>query len=154
MMMVSLVLNIAILLLLVLTLGAGYRLHKRLHAFRIEREEFEPLVHALDNASNRAETVLSDFRQVTESVSTKLTAEAEQTQRLIDELDFMTKRADQLADTLERAISGARHQEEKQSQPLAESAAVADHQAEVQTLAPQEQRRRAPDLEKRLKNLR
>jgi len=152
--MVSLALNVAILLLLIVTLVAGYRLHKRLQVFRIETKEFEPLVLALDNASTRAEAVLSDFRQVTENVSTKLTAEADHTQRLLDELDFMTKRADQLADTLEGAISGARHQEEIQRQPPAETAIIADDPIEVQTTAPQEQRRRAPDLEKRLKNLR
>ena len=152
--MAPLILDIAILLLLIVTLAAGYRLHKRLQVFRIETEEFEPLVQSLDKASKRAETVLADFRQVAEHVSTKLTAEADHTQRLLDELDFMTKHADQLADTLESAISGARHQKEKQPQLPAEPVSVAEHLDEAQTIAPQDQRRRAPDLEKRLKNLR
>lgn len=112
--MVSLILDAAIIVLLIITLVAGYRLHKRLRIFRADTEEFEPLIHALDNAAKRAETVLADLRQIAEDVGVKLTAEAGNTQRLLDELDFMTKRADQLADKLDNTISGTRHQETRQ----------------------------------------
>lgn len=150
--MVSLFLDLAIVVLLIMTLGGGYRFHKRLQTFRIDTQEFEPLIHALDNAAKRAEAVLGDLRQIAENVGAKLSTEADNTQRLVDELDFMTKRADQLADKLDGAISNARHQEVKQ--PAAAPIVTPVSPGEVLTTASQDQRRRAPDLEKRLKNLR
>ena len=150
--MVSLTLDIAILILLSITLGAGYRFHKRLCTFRADTEEFEPLVQALDNAARRAEAVLADLRQIAEEVGTKLTTEADNTQRLLDDLDFMTKRADQLADQLDSSISAARKQGEKQ--PTSAHAGASKKSSEVLTPTLQDPRRRAPDLEKRLKTLR
>ncbi len=151
-MMISLALDIAVLVLLSITLVAGYRFHKRLRTFRVDTEEFEPLVRALDNAAKRAEAVLADLRQIAEDVGTKLTTEADNTQRLLDDLDFMTKRADQLADQLDGSISAARKQGEKQ--PPSVPAGASKKLSEVLTPAPQDQRRRVPDLEKRLKTLR
>ena len=150
--MVSLVLDIGILLLLIATLSGGYRLHKKLQAFQIETKEIEPLIQSLDHAAKCAEAVLADFRSVAEDLSTKLSTEANDTQRLLDDLDFMTKRADQLADTLENAISDARRQERQQLS--AEPEIVTEISDMVQTTAPRDQRRRVPDLEKRLKSLR
>ena len=148
-MMFPLVLDIAIILLLVITLIGGVRLHKQLRMFRVEREEFEPLIHALDNASKRAETVLSALRQIADDVGGKLNAEAANTQRMLDELDFMTKRADQLADRLDGAISDARKKEGRK--PPEAPVNVATRQDEAPSIEP---RRRPPDLEKRLKALR
>lgn len=150
--MISLMLDGAIIILLITTLVAGYRLHQRLRIFRADTEEFEPLIQNLDNAAKRAGAVLVDLRQIAEDVGAKLNTEAGNTQRLLDELDFMTKRADQLAGKLEDTISGARKQEARQQPPVP----VADTRqpSEVLAAAPQEQRRRAPDLEKRLKTLR
>lgn len=150
--MISLVLDIAIIALLVITLGAGYQLHKRLKSFRIDTKEFETLIQALDNASKRAESVLGSLRQIAEDVGAKLSEDADKTQSLLDELDFMTKRADQMADTLEGAISGARKRERKP--PSAPLSTQSQDSSEVLKPAAQDQRRRAPDLEKRLKTLR
>lgn len=150
--MLSMILDVAIILLLIVALVAGYRLQRRLRTFRAETEEFGPLVHALDNAAKRAETVLGDLRQIAEDVGIKLATEADNTQRLLDELDFMTKRADQLADKLDIAISSSRHQEER----LQSTAPVitSDQTDELLPATSHDQRRRPPDLEKRLKNLR
>ena len=149
--MTSTIIDLAIVLLLITTLGAGYRFQKRLRSFRADTEAFEPLIAALDTASSRAETVLTEFRKATETVGTKLTTEADTTQRLLDDLDFMTKRADELADRLEQAISGARRNEENAQQPVPTSPPSLSEELPA---TPSAQRRRAPDLEKRLKTLR
>ena len=148
-MMLSLALDIAIILLLVIALAGGLRLQKQLQLFRVDRAEFEPLIQALDQTSKRAETVLAALRQVADAVGGKLNAETSNTQLMLDELGFMTKRADQLADRLEGAISAARKAEGKQ--PSETPVAVPGDQHDER---PQEQRRRSPDLEKRLKALR
>lgn len=147
--MLTLILDIAIIALLIVTLGAGSLLYKRLRAFRADMEEFEPLIHALDKTAKRAETVLAGLRQIAEDVGTKLAVEASSTQRLLDELDFMTKRADQLVDKLDDTISNSRRQEEKPKHAMPPNSP-----SEILAAAPQEPRRRAPDLEKRLKTLR
>jgi hypothetical protein len=150
--MLPLILDVAIILALVATLVAGYRLHGRLRLFRAETEEFEPLIQALDHAARRAGTVLAELRRIADDVGTKLNAEAANTQRLLDELDFMTKRADQLAGKLDDTISQGRKQE---TRPKPVKAAAETHgPQEALAAVPGEQRRRAPDLEKRLKTLR
>lgn len=151
-MMISLFLDLAIVALLIMTLVGGYRFHRKLQTFQTDAKEFEPLIHALDQAAKRAEAVLGNLRQIAEDVGAKLTSEADNTQRMLDELDFMTKRADQLAEKLDGAISSARPRADKEppKAPVAETVAS----GELVATRPSEQRRRAPDLEKRLKNLR
>lgn len=150
--MIALALDVAIAILLAITLIGGYRLYKKLQLFRTDAQAFEPLIQSLDQAAKRAEKVLGDLRQIADDVSGKLAAETDNTQRLVDELDFMTKRADQLADKLDNAITSARQQEKKQTNT--KPTVSTDSPSEVLEVQRQQQRRRAPDLEKRLKTLR
>lgn len=149
--MLPLILDIMIVALLLITLGAGVRLHRNLQAFRLGGKELQPLIDALNEAAQRAEAALGNLGQMAEGVGARLSEETSSTQRLLDELAFMTKRADQLADRLDGGISRARNHEPK---PAASgSAAVSGSPSEV-LATPKEQRRRAPDLEQRLKTLR
>ena len=148
--MVSLILDIVVVALLLMTLGGGLRLHGALKTFRVDSDEFRPMVQALDEAAERAERTLKGLRQMAEEAGAKLSDEADSTQRLIDELGFMTKRADQLAEQLDDGISQARAMTMK-TQPT----------ANVQPAMPRDRspkkndpRRRPPDLEQRLKQLR
>ncbi len=91
------------------------------------------------------------MRKMAEDVGGKLTEETKTTQRLLDELDFMTKRADQMAEKLNLSISDARSAERKNDKkPAAIDATKPDHVASGKS----ELRRRAPDLEQRLNSLR
>ncbi len=154
--MISLILDIAIIVLLIATMAAGYQFYQKLKAFRAETEDLQTLIEALDKAANRAETVLPSLRELAESISTKLSSEATKTQGLVDELDFMNKRADQLADKLESAISTARQYDKPaQASPAAISPPRPQKLEKPERPAPvHDQRRRVPDLEKRLKTLR
>ncbi|MGI9486726.1 MAG: DUF6468 domain-containing protein, partial [Geminicoccaceae bacterium] len=93
--MLALTLDITIVLLLLISLGAGLRLHSALKIIRVEGNEFQPMIQSLDRATSRAEAALGGLRKMAEDVGVKLNGEAKNTQRLINELDFMTKRADQ-----------------------------------------------------------
>ncbi len=149
--MLALTLDILIIVLLLISLGAGLRLHGALKIFRVDGTEFQPLIQSLDKATSRAEAALGGMRKMTEDVGGKLTEETKTTQRLLDELDFMTKRADQMAEKLNLSISDARSAERKveRTSPAIDKAKPDDVGARSNEL-----RRRAPDLEQRLNSLR
>lgn len=148
--MVALILDILIVALLLTALGGGLRLHGALKTFRVDSDEFRPMIKALDEAADRAERTLQGLRQMVEDVGAKLSDEADGAQRLIDELDFMTKRADQLADQLNDNISQARTISMKtKAASNAQPATPTDRRAQQN-----DARRRPPDFEQRLKQLR
>ncbi|MGI9511024.1 MAG: DUF6468 domain-containing protein [Geminicoccaceae bacterium] len=148
--MLALTLDIMIVVLLLISLGAGLRLHGALKIFRVDSNEFQPMIQSLDKATARAETALGGLKKMAEDVGGRLNEESKSTQRLLDELDFMAKRADQLAEKLDGSISEAR------SIDLTPATAQADKTGDIDAndLGPGKPRRRAPDLEQRLKNLR
>ncbi|NJO37066.1 MAG: hypothetical protein HC871_04870 [Rhizobiales bacterium] len=149
--MLALTLDIAIVILLLVALGAGIRLHGALKIFRVDSSEFQPMIQALDKATSRAEMALGRLRKMAEDVGGKLNHDAKATQRLLDELDFMTKRADQLAARLDDSIGKARSVDSRTGRP---SPAGGDPLADDPDTRAQPSRRRVPDLEQRLKNLR
>ena len=150
--MLALTLDIMIVVLLLISLGAGLRLHGALKIFRVEGSEFQPLIQSLDKATTRAETALGSLRKMAQDVGIKLNDDVKNTQRLIDELDFMTKRADQLAAKLDECIGKARQidvdmAEKPQSTVLEDTIDLLD-----KPIKPT--RRRMSELEQRLKDLR
>lgn len=149
--MLALTLDIVIVILLLVSLGAGIRLHGALKIFRVNGNEFQPMIQSLDKATTRAEAALGRLRKMAEDVGVKLKDDGKTTQRLIDELDFMTKRADQLAAKLDESISRARSVkvEPKQAPPAPHTSDAGHVDAQLQA-----SRRRVPDLEQRLKSLR
>ncbi len=149
--MLALTLDITIVVLLLISLGAGLRLHSALKIIRVEGNEFQPMIQSLDKATSKADATLGRLRKMAEDVGVKLNDEAKNTQRLINELDFMTKRADQLAEKLDDSIGEARSVDKKMAKlPKATDAA---HISDVEIPSSQP-RRRVPDLEQKLKNLR
>ncbi|MEM7042910.1 MAG: DUF6468 domain-containing protein [Pseudomonadota bacterium] len=145
--MLALTLDIMIVLLLLITLGAGLRLYGALKIFRVDGNEFQPMVHSLDQATSRAESALGGLRKMAVEVGNKLNKEARSTQRLIDELDFMTKRANQLAEKLEDKIGKARSASSGSPPPNSVDAEEAGAPS-----SPTD--RHAADIRRRLKNLR
>jgi len=149
--MLALTLDIMIVVLLLISLGAGLRLHGALKIFRVEGSEFQPLIQSLDKATTRAETALGSLRKMAQDVGVKLNDDAKNTQRLIDELDFMTKRADQLAEKLDGCIDKARAVETRVVEKTRPST-LSDVTSLDTPVTPS--RRPVSDLEQRLKNLR
>jgi|GEM_PF-7061636 len=149
--MLALTLDIMIVVLLLISLGAGLRLHGALKIFRVDGNEFQPTIQSLDKATTRAEAALGSLRKMAEDVGGKLKDDTKNTQRLLDELDFMTKRADQLAEKLDDSIGKARSVDVKvaKATPTSTPEDIDDIGARANPA-----RRRAPDLEQRLKNLR
>lgn len=149
--MLALTLDIAIVALLLISLGAGLRLHGALKIFRVDGSEFQPMINSLDKATTRAESALGGLRKMAGDVGVKLNDEAKNTQRLLDELDFMTKRADQLAEKLDDTISRARAIDLTAAKRLQVAEAKRANDVDVASRQPLH---RAPDLEQKLKTLR
>ena len=149
--MLALTLDITIVILLLISLGAGLRLHSALKIIRVEGNEFQPMIQSLDRATSRADATLGGLRKMAEDVGVKLNNEAKNTQRLINELDFMTKRADQLAEKLDDSIGKARSADNKIAKipQTTESASISDIGTRSNQLP-----RHAPELKQKLKNLR
>lgn len=149
--MLALTLDITIVILLLISLGAGLRLHSALKIIRVEGNEFQPMIQSLDRATSRADATLGGLRKMAEDVGVKLNNEAKNTQHLINELDFMTKRADQLAEKLDDSIGKARSADKKMAKTphTTEAARISDIE-----IPPNQPRRRTPELEQKLKNLR
>lgn len=148
--MLALTLDIMIVVLLLISLGAGLRLHGALKIFRIDSSEFQPMIQSLDKATARAEAALGGLKKMAEDVGGKLHEETKTSQRLLDELDFMTKRANQLAEKLDDGIGKARSIDLKK----AENGSIDPLGSDDVDVLLKQPRRRMPELEQRLKNLR
>ena len=106
--MLSLVVDGALLLLLLIVLGAGLRLQRSLDRLRCDDNEVKRLIDGLDAASARAASALDGLRQTADAVGERVAADLASAQRLLDELQFMTSRGDQLADRLDEQIRKGR----------------------------------------------
>jgi hypothetical protein len=102
--MLSLVVDGALAVLLLAALGVGLRLLRSLRQLRSDDNEIERLIDALDAATERAAGALDGLRQTAEAAGQRLTGELAGAQRLLDDLQFLTSRGDQLADRLEEQI--------------------------------------------------
>jgi len=106
--MLSLVVDGALAILLLAVLGLGLRLLRSLRQLRSDDNEIGRLIDALDGATGRAAGALDGLRQTAEASAQRLAGELAAAQRLLDELQFLTSRGDQLADRLEEQIRKGR----------------------------------------------
>lgn len=93
--------------LLLVVLGLGVRLHRRLEGLR-QDSELERLIEALGTASAHAQSALENLRQTADARGERLASDLTRAQRLLDDLHFLTSRGEQLADRLEEQISKTR----------------------------------------------
>jgi hypothetical protein len=102
--MLPLVLDGLLLVLLLAVLALGVRLRVGLRRLHREVGGLEQSIGALDAANGRSETALAGLARAAERAGEQLSA----TQRLLDDLRFLTERGEQIADRLESGIREAR----------------------------------------------
>ncbi|PHY12778.1 flagellar positioning protein PflI, partial [Caulobacter sp. B11] len=83
----AIVLNSLLAILLIVALGFGWRLERRLKALRDSHEGFAKAVADLDLAAARAEQGLADLRAATAEASDQLAGRIERAQALAAQLD-------------------------------------------------------------------
>ena len=119
--MLSLIVDGTLAILLLAALGLGLRLLRSLRQLRSDDSEIERLIAALDAATGRAAGALDGLRQAAEAAGQQLAGERAGAQRVLDDLQFLTSRGDQLADRLEEHIRNGRPVASR-SPPLAAAA--------------------------------
>jgi len=133
--MLSLVVDGALAALLLAALGVGLRLLRSLRQLRAEDNEIARLIAALDAASGRAAAALDGLRQAAEATGGRLAGELAGAQRLLDDLQFLTARGEQLADRLEEQIRNGRpgaHRSVAAAAPTPAAARATDRNADLE----------------------
>jgi len=106
--MLSLALDGLIVLLLVLALGLGLRLHHGLRRLRLDDAEFDRVIGALDGATDRARAALDALRQTAAATGEQVIGDVAKAQQLLDDLRFLADRGEQIADRLADRIERTR----------------------------------------------
>lgn len=102
----GIILDGALMLMLGVAIYFGVRLNRQMAIIRSGREEFEKLINEFGTATKRAETALSELKtEVARGVETARTSSLKAAE-LCDDLEFLIKRGEKTADTLERGIRG------------------------------------------------
>lgn len=104
----ALILDMAIVVLLVATIGYAVILNRQLSRLRDGRAELEELVRGFAEATGRAEAGVQGMRRMAAESGEKLQKAVDRAQAIRDELQFMTEAADSLAARLEGAVGQAR----------------------------------------------
>lgn len=125
-MTLSLFLDIALIVLLAVTIGYAASLNRKLAALRRNKAEMEKLAAAFAQSTVKAEDGIARLRTDTASLQA-LTGKA---QGLRDDLAFLTERANTAADHLEEMIRASRNRTPAAAAPDAKVAATKGHGAD------------------------
>lgn len=98
------VLDLAIILLLILTIIYAVILNRRLTMLRRSRDELAKVVSSFNEATMRAEAGIPKLKKATIEANTALHDRVEKAHTLRDDLAFMIERAEEMADRLEDAV--------------------------------------------------
>lgn len=121
-------LEVLLAVLLAATLWYAIRLERRLGVLRRDNAALEALVAGFNEATVRAEASTARLRAAAEGAGQQLAAQMEAAERLRADLQFLTERAETMADRLDGRVREARslaHAEPRPTlRPAAESSEV------------------------------
>jgi len=103
----SIILDILVAVLLVVTIGYAVVLNKRLGSLRGDKEELERLTRGFIETTERAETGIGELRSMTDLLQERI----KRAESLRDDLLFLMERGNSAADRLEVVVRNARDQE-------------------------------------------
>ena len=101
-------LEVALLVLLTVTLFHALRLERALGVLKRDRAVLEELVKGFNESTRQAETGIERLRSTADGAGRQMARQTETAQRLHDDLAFLADRSDRLAERLEAAIRSAR----------------------------------------------
>lgn len=101
-------LELALLLLLAVTLFHAMRLERALGVLKRDRAVLEELVAGFNESTRQAETGIERLRAAADGAGRQMARQTEVAQRLRDDLSFLADRSDRLAERLEAAVRSAR----------------------------------------------
>lgn len=121
----SLILDIVLAVLLVVTIGYAVVLNRRLGALRQNKDELERLASGFVETTSRAERGIGELRAMTDILQERI----ERAESLRDDLVFLMDRGNATADRLEGVVREARDQDGTTARPAARPAQPAAGQA-------------------------
>lgn len=104
----ALLLDIAVVLLLALTLPMAWRLDRMLRALRADREALASGADGLAEATREADAVLTRLRAATEQADRQFGERLKAAGLAQDDLRYLLERAEAIADRLEAAVQAGR----------------------------------------------
>lgn len=148
-------LEIALIALLALTLVHAVRLERALGLLRRDRAALGEAVSGFDSSAREAESGLGRLRVMTQEATQQATRSIEGAAVLKEDLAFLAKRGEELADRLEqliragRALDAGRAREQPAAAPVRADQARAD-QARAEQTAPRPRSKSERDLQQAL----
>ncbi|MBO6521457.1 MAG: hypothetical protein JJ900_11135 [Rhodospirillales bacterium] len=100
----TLIVDIAVAVLLVVTIGYAVTLNKRLNRLRKDKKDLESLARTFGESTQRAEENLNQLRTVAQALDIQM----ERAQTLRDDIAFLADRGGSTADRLEELVREAR----------------------------------------------
>ncbi len=100
----TLIIDIAVAVLLVVTIGYAITLNKRLNRLRKDKKDLEGLARTFGESTQRAEENLNQLRTVAQALDIQM----ERAQTLRDDIAFLADRGGSTADRLEELVREAR----------------------------------------------
>jgi len=123
--MLGIILDIALMLMLGIAVFYGIRLNRQVAAIKSGREELEKLIQEFGTTTDRAESALQELKSNVGSTLNEARQTAHKAAELSDDLEFLIKRGERVADALEigvragskpgRGSASAKHDEEIKS---------------------------------------
>lgn len=98
------VFDAALMVLLCVAIWFGVRLHRQIAAIREGRKELENLIKDFSGATDRAESALAELKNEVGDTLSQARHSARQAAELCDDLEFLIKRGDKVADSLAQAV--------------------------------------------------
>jgi len=133
----GLVFDIVICLLLVTTIGYAAALNRKLNVLRSARGEMEKLFADFAAATGQAEGGLQALKQGSAAASESLAKNVADACRLADEMAFLVKKGNEIADRLEVAITASRKATQAQAQVQTQVQTQVQAGAPLRAAAPQ-----------------
>ncbi len=106
--MTPIILDAVVAVLLLVVIGYAFILNRRLGSLRRQKSELLDLVASFHEATIRAETSVQKLKASASEAADSLKGQIGQAQTLFDDLDYMVKRSNDIANRLETAMEKGR----------------------------------------------
>lgn len=102
------IINIAILVMLAVMIGYCIVLNSRLKTFRNIKQEMADIINQLNASTSHAQKSIKEFKNVVFEEEKKLAKKLREASEMADELDMINQTGSNLADRIERGLTGDR----------------------------------------------
>lgn len=113
----TIAIELSLIVLLVMAIGYGFVLNKKITALRRDQKDLEKLAMSFSKATQRAEQGVAQLRAATQGSVTELQGIMTKAESVRRDLEFLIDRGTGTADKLERTVRTAERGEKPEKQP-------------------------------------